>query len=199
MRIGTIAALEMVSDIFDSFCIQRDYNRRLDHLRMIRDWATKKQKKLCILANSGCLSFCGGQTFHDNLVAHEGEGCNGDITDALLCRRYLRIPTNHPAILKATWIRPEDINHYDNYFDMAKLATRSHQNPHKVITAYGQRRYRGNLLDLLEPGYSDVLGELWLDNGAFPDDWFERTGHCLGQCHNCDYCDKLFKKVVISR
>lgn len=25
------------------------------------------------LANSGCMNFCSGQTFHDNLVAHERE------------------------------------------------------------------------------------------------------------------------------
>ena len=73
MRIGTPRGMEYVSGVFDSYYVQREYNRNMEHLKMLRKWADARGKKLYLLVNSGCLNFCSGQTFHDNAVAHEQE------------------------------------------------------------------------------------------------------------------------------
>ena len=75
MRIGTVKGMEYLADLFDSYHVQRDYNRNIPHLKMLKEWADANGKKLVMLANSGCFANCSGQTFHDNLVAHESEIC----------------------------------------------------------------------------------------------------------------------------
>ena len=103
MKIGSVKGMEYLSDIFDSFHVQRDYNRDLAHLKMLREWADEKGKKLVILANSGCFSFCSGQTFHDNLVAHEAEICEvTNIKDFMpyVCWRSLKDRENWHFLLE---------------------------------------------------------------------------------------------------
>jgi hypothetical protein len=73
MRLGTVKALEYVADRFDSYYVQREYNRDPERLAELKEWADAHGKRLCLLANSGCLSFCSVQAFHDNLVSHEKE------------------------------------------------------------------------------------------------------------------------------
>ena len=197
MRIGTVQGMELVADLFDGFYAQRDYNRDMGRLLELRDWCRRKGKKLCGLANSGCLAFCSGQTFHDNLVAHEGESGAGPAAEPFTCRRYLKDRHNWPALLAATWIRPEDLGRYEGVFDLAKVASRMHRAPARVIRAYARGRYRGNLLDLLEPGHGDVAPGLWLDNAAFPADWFARSSDCGRNCDSCKYCASVLDHIRI--
>ena len=112
-----------------------------------------------------------------------------------LCWTLYQDEANFPEILKATWIRPEDIHRYDGLVDVVKLATRQHANPDMVIGAYERRSYGGNLLDLLEPGFSPSFFPRYIDNAAFPPDWFEKTGACPRECTACGYCEQVFETV----
>lgn len=200
MRLGTIKAMEYIADLFDSFYIQREYNRDFQRISEIKNWADKHSKGLYILANSGCLNFCSGQVFHDNLVAHEAEiGAMNNIKgwNPSVCWNYYKKRENWVAFLQNSWIRPEDLHNYDTYFLMAKLATRMHANPRKVIQAYCEQRFQGNLLDLLEPGHSPIVSEYIIDNSKFPEDWFKRTSTCDKKCHQCNYCSEVLKKVLV--
>ena len=40
MRIGTVKGMQYVAGLFDSFQVQRDYNRDLEHLAELKEWAT---------------------------------------------------------------------------------------------------------------------------------------------------------------
>jgi collagenase-like PrtC family protease len=199
MRIGTMRGMDYVAGLFDGYCVQRDYNRRLGRLRRLRAWADAHGKSLSMLANSGCLRFCSAQTFHDNLVAHETEVAAADNIDYFLpyaCWNYLREQSHWPAVLQATWVRPEDLHNYDGLFDVVKLATRMHERPWVVLRAYVERRYDGNLLDLFEPGFSRAFAPYVVDNSRFPADWFERTAGCDGHCEECGYCAAVLKQVL---
>lgn len=103
-------------------------------------------------------------------MAHEADEFGGPrpTGEVLTCRRFLREPGNWPAILAATWVRPEDLCRYEGLAYLAKLATRMHRNPRLVIAAYARGRHGGNLLALLEPGHGDLLRGAWFDNAAFP-------------------------------
>ncbi|NLS79312.1 MAG: hypothetical protein GXY76_18845 [Chloroflexi bacterium] len=199
MRIGTIKGMQYVADLFDAFHVQREHNRDLDYLRELKAWADEHGKTLTMLANSGCMNHCSGQSFHDNLVAHEAEiaetrNIEGWIPHA--CWRYLRDPANWPSILQNSWVRPEDLHHYEGIFSVVKLATRMHQRPRMVLEAYTKRRYHGNLLDLMEPGYSPALAPRIMNNDAFPEEWFERTSRCDRRCYRCDYCARVLEQVL---
>jgi collagenase-like PrtC family protease len=199
MRIGTTQGMEMLAELFDGFYAQRDYNRDLGRLAELRGWTRARGKKLCLLANSGCLAFCSGQSFHDNLVAHEAELGGGarPAREVLTCRRFLESEANWPTILAATWVRPEDLARYAGLADVCKLATRMHRNPRLVIGAYARGRHRGNLLDLLEPGHGDRLRGAWVDAAAFPGDWFEVTTSCDRRCESCGYCREVLARVLV--
>ena len=200
MRIGTIKGMEYLSTLFDSFYLQREYNRDFERIKEIKTWCNLHNKGLYMLANSGCMNFCSGQIFHDNLVAHEKEldeirniaGYN-----PILCQDYYRNKDNWVSFLQNSWIRPEDMRNYERHFSMAKLATRMHANPRKVIQSYVEQEFNGNLLDLLEPSYEPLFSGYIIDNSKFPEDWFEKTANCDKKCFQCNYCASVLKKVLI--
>ncbi len=199
MRLGTLEAMGAVEDLFDSYYVQRDVQRDVEHVARVREWAKASGKGLCMLANSGCLAFCPGQTFHDNLVAHAQEIDPADaIADFVpyVCRRRLGSEEHRAAVLRATWVRPEDLHHYEGLVDVVKLATRAHPRPRLVLDAYARGRFHGNLLELLEPGHADLFAPGVMDNDAFPDDWFARTSTCGRRCEACGYCEQVLDAVL---
>ncbi|MFA7232292.1 MAG: hypothetical protein WC071_13555 [Victivallaceae bacterium] len=199
MRLGTIQAMRYVSGLFDSFYIQRDIQRDLQAVRKIKSWCDDNGKGLYMLANSGCLRYCPGQTFHDNLVAHDAEideMKNIPGWTPHVCWNLYRKPENFAEILKATWIRPEDIHYYDDIFPVVKLATRQHSHPRMVIGAYAARSFNGNLLDLLEPAFSSIFAPYSIDNSSFPENWFKLSSGCAENCDSCDLCNKILQDVL---
>ena len=70
MRLTTIQAFRYLAPLFDSYYIGRDIQRNLETVKRFSDWCHANGKKLCMLANSGCLRNCPWQTFHDNIIAH---------------------------------------------------------------------------------------------------------------------------------
>lgn len=200
MRLTTLQAMRYLAPWFDSFYIGRDVQRNLDTVRRFSEWAHGNGKKVGILANSGCLRNCPWQTYHDNLLAHSAAAA--DVFPAPgfnphLCWTMYEDPANFPELLKATWIRPEDLGSYGPYVDFVKLATRQHYRPRLVVDSYIRGNYPGNLLDLLEPGFSPAFAKagIGLDNSRFPADWAEITGRCARECTECGYCDKVFEAV----
>jgi hypothetical protein len=192
--------MEYVSELFDGFIMQREYNRDLERIEELKEWCDKNGKKLGILANSGCMNFCAVQLFHDNMISHEAEiFSTANIMDDIPgnCWSFYRKRENWVHILRNSWIRPEDIHHYSKYFSLVKLATRVNANPERVIKAYCEERYEGNLLDLLEPSHSQLLYPYIIDNSRFPPDWFEKTSSCDKKCQDCSYCIDVFKNVLV--
>jgi collagenase-like PrtC family protease len=201
MRIGTIEAMRYVSHLFDSYCIQRDVQRSVAYAGELKSWCDAHGKGLSMLANSGCLRCCPGQSFHDNMVAHEieiDETANIPGWTPHVCWNLYRNRANWPALLQSTWVRPEDLGHYDDLFPVVKLATRMHAWPRLVLHAYSQRCHAGNLLDLLEPGFGPMFAPHIIDNTSFPADWFERTSTCDRRCQRCSYCAGVLQDVLRS-
>lgn len=200
MRIASIEGMSYVESLFDSFCLAKECNRDVSLLRELYAYAKERQKRITLLANSGCLRNCSGQIFHDNMVAHEGEIAKQKNIDFLpyTCYRVLRDTKNHSLVLKNTWIRPEDIDRYEGLCDSIKLATRMHALPGMVIDAYSRRKYSGNLLDIFEPGHGPLLAPFIVDNDRFPEDWFEVSTSCKKNCGSCHYCDSVCEKVFVN-
>lgn len=202
MRIGTIKAMEQAGDLFDSFVMQREYNRDFGRIEELKDWCDKNGKKLSVLVNSGCINFCAVQLFHDNVISHEVEVfTKANITEEIpgSCWSFYKNKKNWTTLLTNSWIRPEDIHHYEKYFDVVKLATRINPDPEKVIKAYCGGKYEGNILDLLEPSHSKLIFPYIIDNSKFPSDWFGKTSSCDKKCERCSYCKDTLKKVLVKQ
>ena len=69
-------------------------------------------------------------------------------------------------------------------------------NPDMVISAYERETFDGNLLDLFEPGFSPAFFPCFIDNAAFPPDWFDRSSACTRECARCGYCEQLAGQVL---
>ena len=202
MRLDSTLALEFLGDLFDSFYIKRDLQRNLETVKLFRKWCDAHGKKMGILANSGCLRNCPAQTFHDNLVAHQKEVYKmRNLNDAMttFCMKHYRNKENMADFLKSSWIRPEDLHHYETLVDFVKIATRQHDRPRTVIAAYANRSYSGDLAALMEPNFSSLFASQgYVENDLFPG-FDALPADCAVNCTHCGKCDELWKKVFVRR
>ena len=198
MNIHGIDSMSYITELFDEFYLTREYNRNLREIEKARVFCDRYQKKLYLLANSGCLNECPSHVFHDNLVAHESEI---DIDDfkpfEATCWKYLENTENRRRILQiSNWIRPEELHLLDPYFDGAKIATRSSQNAFRIVAAYAKGVWHGNVLDLTEPSHSILFQNKILNNDLFPDGFLKKQMSCSKDCDSCGYCEKVFDEVT---
>ena len=115
-----------------------------------------------------------------------------------VCRDFVQKEENRISLVRDTnFIRPEDISLYEGLFTSAKLATRSNRAPARVIEAYLQGKYVGNILDLLEPDHAGAVYPWILENGKFPQDFAERVATCDKNCADCGYCEEVYRSVVV--
>lgn len=157
MEIGTEQGMDYLADYFDGYYMKREHNRDLATVQRLSTWCRNNGKSLHMLANSGCLNHCSAHNFHDNLVAHESEISKMDNAYNFggICHEYLKDPAHHKSLIEDTnFVRPEDINQYEPWFEAVKLATRVHRSPENVLLSYIRGRYSGDILQLLEPAHS---------------------------------------------
>ena len=157
MEIGTTQGMDYLADYFDSYYIKRECNRDLSQVQALHAWAEAHGKKLFMLANSGCMNFCSAHNFHDNLVAHETEISQMDNAYEFqgMCKEYLAKKENYSHLITDTnFVRPEDIRKYEPYITAVKLATRVNKNPSRILKAYTNAAYSGNIFELLEPAHN---------------------------------------------
>jgi collagenase-like PrtC family protease len=111
--------------------------------------------KLEVIANPSCLYMCYLDTNHINMMSHSAQG--GHISGGFVldhCQVYCqRMKLGRPdELIKARWIRPEDVGDYDEIgIDSLKLLERfrNTETMMQVVRAYEQRRFDGNLVELL--------------------------------------------------
>lgn len=199
MEIDNANAMEHIKDYFDSFYLRRELNRDLDAAKKVRKWCDENGKKLYMLANSGCLSFCPLHNFHDNLVAHEEQIATKDNAFEFkpICReRISKRETAHALLAESNFVRPEDIHLYEGLFDGAKLATRVSNTPIEILKAYTSGHYTGNIASLLEPDHGGALYPYVLENSLIPEGFGEKVASCKKNCSECGYCENVLKKAT---
>lgn len=185
--------------IFDSYYAARELNRNKDKLSVLHKWCHDNGKKLYGLANSGCFAHCPARTFHDNLVSHEREiaAMDNGYKFSGVCYEYFRSNQDKSKIISGlSFIRPEDVSHYEDVYDALKIATRVSFNPISICSAYFSQKYNGSITDLLEPNHSTAFQPSIINNTLFPSDFAEKTSTCNYNCEKCDYCKNIYPKVV---
>ncbi len=200
MRLLSTIAMEYVADEFDSFYLCRDLQRDLPTVKMFAEWGKKTGKKICMLANSGCLRFCPWQTFHETLLSHNFPHIYGEMKaldiPPTLCVGMVQ-SKQYEEILRASWIRPEDLHRYEPYVSVFKLSTREADRPDLILKAYTSGTFDGDTLLLLDPGFSYFVRPYIFDNKAFPKEWSEGkiAGKCASNCTHCGKCTEVLKLV----
>lgn len=206
MWVDGISGMMQCSDLFDSFYVKRDYNYCVDEIKQEYEWCKANGKKLYLLANSGCIPNCTYHTFHDNMIAHSKKlepNTKNSSFEQYLCRKLIANPENRHLILSGNLVRPEDIQNYEGMVDGIKLATRIHPFPAILIRAYTKGYWDGDITQLTEPGFSDVIEPDILKNSDVPNEYWQRKTVCLRAknhgltmyCKDCGYCESLYQNI----
>ncbi len=142
----------------DKIILSESVTRDFRSLQLIRE---SVHCELELIANHCCLFQCFLDLHHRNMVSHGSQAdhpCGGFAPDycKLACQRLKILK---PAeIIKSTWIRPEDVSHYEAIgIDCLKLVERFRgtESLLQIVHAYERRQYDGNLVQLLslpQPG-----------------------------------------------
>jgi len=135
-------------------------NRELKVLEAIRK---SVKTDLELLVNNNCLMGCALSPSHMNAIAHSAQASHSnkgffmDWNFMRCTQAKLQDPVNY---IRSEWIRPEDLHIYEELgYDRFKLVERDIPTPVmlKRVKAYVDRRYEGNLLDLIQPySFKDV-------------------------------------------
>ena len=200
MEIGSIEGMSYVSDFFDSFYVRRELNRNLPMLLRLRKWCDDNGKEMYLLANSGCLNNCSAHVFHDNLVAHESEisAMDNGYQFRGVCWDFLSGEGNREKWLQRTnFIRPEDIELYEGIVPAVKLATRVNSAPARVLEAYAHEKYRGSVMELLEPNHSGIFYPNYIENAEFDEGFASHVLNCNKNCEECSYCADVMKRACV--
>jgi collagenase-like PrtC family protease len=174
-------------------------------LRLLRKLRQGVGCRLALLVNVGCLLHCPIRGYHISVVSHSGEsqelGTYVDYPLMWCTREKAREPGQ---MLKAPWIRPEDLALYESLgYDEFKLAGRE-MDPDWILRAaraYAARRWDGDLNDLiLGFDHLEPFGEmpLRLANRALDGfvDFFQSKHDCRQGCGECRYCDDRAEQAL---
>lgn len=144
----------------------------LDSLTINRDFqalASLRKNITCdleLLVNNNCLQSCPLSPTHMNLLSHSSQKNHkegGFVIDhcILECSKMkLNEPVNY---IRSDWIRPEDLKHYENLgYNRFKIVERNLPTEVMIkrIKSYSERKFEGNLLDLIQPyGHTSKTGK----------------------------------------
>lgn len=173
-------------------------------LRLLRALRRQVDVDLVIMVNLGCLLHCPIRHYHANYVSHAAEGlARGCYLDYSLAT-CVAVKTARPAeLLKAPWVRPEDLGRYEEIgVGRFKIAGREQGAAWilRAVAAYTRRTYPGDLNDLI-PGLDGVepFGPfpVRIHNGRLDGflDSFAKKDCRLG-CEGCAHCDEWAGKAV---
>lgn len=171
--------IELVREQFPAFKIKSSVIQQINSLRraqlfeglgtivmnpdyMInRDFKLLKQMKralkgeLMLLVNDLCMYQCPFRYYHYNMIGHASQSTNplGTYYIDYCATKCTLLKFGNPAeLLRARWIRPEDLKHYEelglNYF---KISGRNLSTSWllRAVKAYTEKKYEGNLMDIL--------------------------------------------------
>ncbi len=180
--------------------LDRSLNRDIDNMalvvRQIREYLPDVTIEL--LANEGCFLHCPFKNAHDagiSLANLTGEDHSFQLNSELGC---IRILSEEPhRLLQSPFIRPEDVELYLCHVDSIKLCGRTLGSGFlkRLIPAYVNREYNGNLLDLLDAPHW-LSERLFVDNSGLSFDFANMLSMCDNRCRECGFCEELFKSIA---
>ncbi len=177
--------------------LDRSLNRRPQALKEVSSLCRKAlpDVKIELLANEGCLYNCPFKLTHDCHISmlHIGQTLDTyRINRELGCMRAFQ--QDPSRLFKSPFIRPEDVEAYEPYADVLKLCGRTLGPAFltRVVNAYLERNYCGNLLDLMD-AMEGTARWLHVSNELLPADLLKHLLSCSRQCLDCSYCRQLIK------
>ncbi|MCK4779331.1 MAG: U32 family peptidase [Candidatus Lokiarchaeota archaeon] len=228
IRVSTIAHVNSVNRAMfyemlgaDEITLDVMINRDFKTLEQIQKTV---KCKIIVLLTDGCLYQCPFRLYHYNTLGHASQTFQQferNYVDTCILNCSIIKFSNPTEVLKARWVRPEDLSHYEAIgIDDFKIAGRrmSTQWIINSVKAFSSRKYEGNLIDIIQ-GFSMSFGgleqkdpnvkltetigkesksKLYIDNtklNGFID--FFKKQNCVAMCNECNYCEEWANKSVL--
>lgn len=160
--------------------------------------------KVEIIINSFCQQDCSYRIFHYNQIAGDSAGeATGMGSDFYTHRCAMRTHKDPSTLMKAAWIRPEDLKYYSDigieYFKIQGRTTVVTGDPLRALQCYIDESYDGDLFDLLFL-FSPVNPlKVKLDNkklDGFLKPFVEQDHFCSKNCAEHCYCNRFADKAL---
>lgn len=188
----------------------------LDPLLVNRDFKALKEirkaigEEIEILLNNNCIMNCSFLNYHQNYLGANSRGIQNQNKIDFCYTNCSKLRITDPIYwIKGEWVRPEDISVYQEIgYNRFKITDRCA--PQEIllkrIKAYANKKYEGNLLDLIQHYYyRDSVSPLEYQNNVFIDNskldgfiQFFVAGKCNGRdCnYSCRHCSDYAQKAV---
>jgi collagenase-like PrtC family protease len=202
--IAQVNSLQMARQLQDLGAdeINVDYmlNRDLRRLGALR---RSISCQLSLLVNDICLYHCPYRQYHYNLIGHSTQTADpsqGTYLDFCMISCVIEKLTRPEELIRARWIRPEDLQRYENLgFDRFKLSGRNMPTGWiiRAARAYADRTYAGNLGDILIPEPNGQV-HYRIDNQQLDGflDHFAASDCAATDCASCGYCRRFAERAV---
>lgn len=161
--VDNIKKYELWQDLgADSINLAVSVNRNFELLAQLNKRAKCKTK---IMVNQCCELDCIYYNYHTNINSHQTQKLFGFPLDFCSFNCKYRRTKDVSQLLSSPWIRPEDLEIYEKYgIKLFKIVQR--QDPTEKLVrstkAYFQRKYDGNLLDIMNFVYNQNVS-FWRD------------------------------------
>lgn len=145
----------------DELTLLHGVNRNFGLLEKMLAYAKKSGIALRLIANNICLHSCPYQVLHGTGQAHasrKGHFSKNIYIDYCILKCISEKIKNPAGIIASEWIRPEDVKYYEqlcqkvgntNFSIKLLERTKTTEFLTRVVKAYAERSYDGNLLDLV--------------------------------------------------
>lgn len=213
-QIGSVQSVQYFTEYLgvDEFVLGIDFNRNFKIMEAVRK-ATSKPIE--VIANESCLFHCPYRNYHYNIAAHASKNDDkfkGKFVDYCIANCMKQRVIEHGEIIKCRFIRPEDIHFYEDLgMDKIKISARHLPSEwgYRSAKAYIDRKYNGNLADIVSPvamaipeesihklpGLSDEENEIvaFVLSHKAPNIFIDNSkldgmlDHFIREGHKCDY------------
>jgi len=201
-EIESVPAAKMFESLgYDRLIIDDSIVRRFDIINALNK---NLNIPLEVLVNNTCLFNCPWKSFHYGLLSHSDNLHDKDL-ELYYHWQCMAIRTeSQEELLLLRWIRPEDINKYENvkYFKVVGRYHAQQADLRKTALSYISGSFDGNLWDLLgnfapQRRHGFIINNKKLEN--FLDYFINNPGVCKDTfCKDCGYC-KFFAERAVSK
>jgi collagenase-like PrtC family protease len=178
--------------------VPENLNRNTSALRKLASNKAKLGFELGTIVNTLCLIDCPFRDFHYCFASHGTCGREYLVNDYYGDRCQLIRSGNPVELLKAPWIRPEDIKEYERIgVDCFKILGREFGKSAdfvKVVDIYNKGSFDGNLIELLtcfsDQNFSRMFVMQNKSLGEFTRRFLDHENVCTTKnCEMCNYCN----------
>lgn len=186
-------------------------------MRMLKRIKEESGLELKVMVNEGCLHKCPYRKYHFNVMSHVssnvarvGRGLSmGQFQSQInyvagqsffnMCGADLK--EDPSQILKSGWVRPEDLHAYSDVATFFKISGRTRPTHVivRMIRAYANQRWDGDLLDLMDSSlhtHSMATGACLNNKMLGEENFIGHVLNCNHHCAQCGFCERLAKKAV---